>query len=243
LIEAVGHADIPGSFYAYICVLVGVFVTSLYTFRMIFLVFHGSERIDEDARGHLHESPWVVTGPLILLAIPSFLIGWPTIGPLLFGDFFGDSIFVLGAHDVLGDMAHEYHGPLQFLVHGLLSSPVVYLALAGVGVAWYLYLRKPGITDQIRGRISAVYDFLANKYYLDVLAEQWIPRAGTKLGNFLWNFGDVIVIDGALVNGSARFVGWMSGVVRQIQTGYLYTYAFSMVLGLAALVLWLLLMS
>jgi NADH-quinone oxidoreductase subunit L len=135
LIEAVGHSTIAGSGYAYFCVMAGVLITALYSFRMFFLVFHGKERIDEDARHHLHEPGWVVTLPLIFLAIPSIVIGWPTVGPLLFGDFFGNAIFVTDAHDVLGQLGADYHGPVQFLLHGL-TSPVLYLALSGVVFAW-----------------------------------------------------------------------------------------------------------
>jgi len=239
LIEAVRQAQGAGSGYAYFCVLVGVFVTALYSFRMFFLVFHGPERIDDDARGHLHESPWVVTMPLILLAIPSVLIGWPTIGPLLFGDFFGSSIFVLESHDVLAETGESFHGPVSFVWHGL-ASPVVYLALSGVVVAWYLYLRKPSLAERNRERLSLIYTTLVNKYYLDECFEKLIPRLGTRVGALLWRVGDVAIIDGAMVNGSARLVGWFSAVVRKVQTGYLYTYAFTMIIGLSALVGWVL---
>jgi NADH-quinone oxidoreductase subunit L len=237
LIEAVGHADRAGSGYAYFCVLVGVFVTALYSFRMFFLVFHGKERIDDDARGHLHESPWVVTLPLVLLAIPSVVIGWPTIGPLLFGDFFGDAIFVREANDVLGELGADFHGPLGFLLHGL-TSPVLLLAAAGVSVAWFLYLRRPDIPETIRNRFAAIHTLLMNKYYFDTLVEKWIPRSSEGLGNVLWKVGDVMLIDGAAVNGTARLVGWVATVVRHIQTGYLYTYAFAMIIGLVTLVFW-----
>jgi NADH-quinone oxidoreductase subunit L len=244
LIEAVHHAsqqmDRAGAGYAYICVLIGVFVTALYSFRLFFLVFHGEERIDEDARGHLHESPWVVTLPLILLAIPSLLIGWFTIGPMLFGDFFGQSIFVLPANDMLAVMGRDYHGPLGFVLHGL-TSPVLYLALLGVIVAWYLYLRRPSLVELIRERFSAVYTVLAHKYYFDEFNEKVIARSCTWLGNFLWRAGDVTIIDGVFVNGSARLVGWTASVVRHIQTGYLYTYAFVMIIGLSVMLGWLLL--
>ncbi len=237
LIEAVGHADRAGSFYAYICVLVGVFVTALYSFRMFFLVFHGEERIDEDARGHLHEPAWVVTLPLILLAIPAVVIGWPMIGPLLFGDFFGDAIFVQPANDVLGELGTDFHGPLGFLLHGL-RSPVLLLAAAGVLVAWYLYLKRPDIPALIRDRFTTLNAVLVNKYGFDTLVEKWIPRGSTGVGSVLWRVGDVTLIDGAAVNGSARVVGWVAAIVRQIQTGYLYTYAFAMIIGLASLIFW-----
>jgi NADH-quinone oxidoreductase subunit L len=240
LIEAVGHAQRAGSGYAYICVLIGVFVTALYSFRMFFLVFHGEERIDDDARGHLHESPAVVTVPLILLAIPSVVIGWPLIGPLLFGDFFGDAIFVQAGNDVLAEIGADFHGPFGFLLHGL-TSPVMFLAAAGVGTAWYLYLQRPEIPEQIQARISAVNAVLVNKYYFDVLVEKVIPVTTVGLGKFFWRVGDVAIIDGLAVNGSARLVGWVSGIVRRVQTGYLYTYAFAMIIGLSALIGWLLL--
>ncbi len=239
LIEAVGHASRAGSGYAYFCVLTGVFVTALYSFRMFFLVFHGKERTDEHTREHLHESPWVVTLPLVMLAIPSVIIGWPMIGPMLFGDFFGDAIFVLPANDVLAAIGTDYHGPLGFLLHGLMS-PVLLLAAAGVVVAWYLYLRRPDIPAAIRNRFAALHGFLMSKYHFDTLVEKWIPRGSTGLGNLLWRIGDVTLIDGAAVNGSARVVGWVASVVRQIQTGYLYTYAFAMIIGLATLIFWVL---
>lgn len=242
LIEAVGHADRAGSDYAYFCVLVGVFVTALYSFRMFFLVFHGKERISDDARGHLRESPWVVTLPLILLAIPSVVIGWPAIGPLLFGEFFGDAIFVQSANDVLAELGADYHGPLGFVLHGL-TSPVLLLAAAGVFVAWFLYLKRPDLPETIREKFSTVHALLMNKYYADTVVERIIPKFSTGVGNVLWKIGDATLIDGAAVNGTARIVGWVAATVRQIQTGYLYTYAFAMVIGLAALIGWALYLS
>jgi NADH-quinone oxidoreductase subunit L len=243
LIEAVGHASRPGSGYAYFCVVVGVFVTALYTFRLFFLVFHGQERIDEDARGHLHEPPWVVTLPLILLAIPAVVIGWPTIGPLLFGDFFGDAIFVQPANAVLGQLGTDFHGPLGFMLHAFSKPLVLILAAAGVAFAWFFYLQRPDIPAAIRDRFSTLHTLLMNKYYFDTLVEKWIPRGSASLGNALWRVGDVMLIDGAAVNGSARIVGWVAATVRQIQTGYLYTYAFAMIIGLAVLISWVLYLS
>jgi NADH-quinone oxidoreductase subunit L len=242
LIEAVHHSDRAGSSYAYLCVLVGVFVTALYTFRMFFLVFHGEERIDEDARGHLRESPWVVTLPLIMLAIPSLLIGWFTIGPVLFGNFFSDSVFVLPANDVLAEMGRNFHGPWDFVLHGF-ASPVLYLALSGVVVAWYVYLRQPSLVERIRDRFSVVYTVLINKYYFDEFNDRVISRFSTRLGNSLWRAGDMMIIDGVIVNGSARLIGWISSAVRHIQTGYLYTYAFVMIIGLSLMIGWVLLQS
>ncbi|HJP04082.1 MAG: NADH-quinone oxidoreductase subunit L [Chromatiales bacterium] len=238
LIEAVGHSGIAGSGYAYYCVLAGVLITALYSFRMFFLVFHGKERIDEDARHHLHESPWVVTLPLVMLAIPSLIIGWPTIGPLLFGDFFGDAIYVLPVHDVLGQLGADYHGPVAFLQHGL-QSPVLYLALAGVVIAWYLYLRNPLAAQAIKDRFAVIHRLLDNKYYLDNFNEQVIARASRLIGMGLWRGGDGALIDGVLVDGTANLIGRIAGIVRRVQTGYLYHYAFAMVIGLCVLVGWL----
>jgi NADH-quinone oxidoreductase subunit L len=240
LIEAVGHAERAGSDYAYFCVLIGVFVTALYTFRMFFLVFHGEEHIDDDARGHLHESPWVVTVPLILLAIPSLVIGWPTIIPLLFGDFFGDAIFVMAAHDVLAEMGHEFGGPGTFLLHGLLHPWALSLAMAGVLTAWYMYLKKPEWPERISERLSAVHTLLLNKYYFDTFNEKVTAALARGTGKVLWRVGDELIIDGLIVNGSAKLIGWSSSVVRRAQTCYLYTYAFAMIIGLSAVVGWLL---
>jgi NADH-quinone oxidoreductase subunit L len=238
LIEAVGHSSIPGSGYAYFCVLAGVFITALYSFRLFFLVFHGKERIDEDARHHLHESPWVVWLPLVLLAIPSLLIGWPTIGPLLFGDFFGNAIFVLPEHDVLGAIGQDFHGPVAFLTHGL-KSPVLLLALSGVVVAWYLYLKNPLLPAAIRARFEFIYRLLDNKYYLDAFNEHVLARGARLLGSGLWRGGDTFIIDGIMVNGTANTIGRVAGIMRRMQTGFLYHYAFAMVIGLIVLVGWL----
>jgi len=238
LIEAVHFSSIPGSGYAYVCVLAGVLVTALYSFRMFFLVFHGKERIDEDARHHLHESPWVVTLPLVLLAIPSLLIGWPAIGPLLFGDFFAGAIQVLPQHDVLAEMRADFHGPLAFLLHGL-PSPVLVLAFGGVAAAWYLYLHNPQAPRAIRERFEWLYGVLNNKYYFDAFNERVLARGARLLGQGLWRGGDVTVIDGVVVNGSARAIGRLAAALRIAQTGYLYHYAFLMVAGLCGLVGWL----
>ena len=152
-------------------------------------------------------------------------------------DFFGDSIFVLQNHDTLAAMGEEFHGALGFVWHGL-ASPVLYLALSGVAVAWYLYLHKPGLAEKIRERLSAIHVVLINKYYFDEFYEKVIARLGTRVGTLLWRVGDVAVIDGTMVNGSARLVGWFSAVARQVQTGYLYTYAFAMIIGLSVLIGW-----
>jgi NADH-quinone oxidoreductase subunit L len=212
----------------------------LYTFRLFFLVFHGNERLDEDARHHLHEPPWVIWLPLVLLAFFSVVSGWPLIGEVLFGDYFGRAIVVHEGHDVIGELAAEFRGPGSFLLHGLIGWPVV-LSLAGVAVAWYAYVRQPTLPERIRQRLNVVYTVLVRKYFFDDFNEQVLARGGRVIGSVLWRVGDVMLIDGAIVNGSARLVGWLSGAVRyRVQSGYLYSYAFAMIIGLAALVGWLL---
>jgi NADH-quinone oxidoreductase subunit L len=238
LIEAVHASETPGAGYAYWCVLLGVFVTALYSFRLLFLVFHGKERIDAHAKEHLHESPWVVWVPLVALAIPSVLIGWFTIEPVLFGDFFGSSIFVLEGHEALAHVAEEFHGSGEFVLHAFTVPGALYLAIAGAVTAWFLYIRRPDLPGKLRDAIKPVYRVLDNKYYFDWFNENVLARMTRGLGGLLWKIGDRGLIDGLIVNGSARTVGVLSGVVKRVQTGFLYHYAFVMVVGLVAMIGW-----
>jgi len=240
IIEAVHHSELAGSHIAYWAVLSGVFVTALYSFRMFFLVFHGEERMDAHTREHCHESPWVVTGPLVLLAIPSVIIGALTAGPILFGDYFGAAIQVAPAHDVLAHLAEEWHGPLAFVTHGLTGVPFM-LAMAGVVVAWFLYLVRPTWPARIAAALGPVYDILVNKYFFDWFNERVLMPLTRGVGTVFWRLGDQVLIDGLMVNGSADLVGAISRRVRRMQSGYLYHYAFAMVLGLSVLLGWLVL--
>jgi NADH-quinone oxidoreductase subunit L len=218
LIEAVreSHWHGQGAVYwiAYLSVLLGVFVTALYSFRMFFLVFHGDERMSEKEKSHLHETPAVVTVPLIMLAIPSAVIGWFTVGPVLFGDYFGDAIHVSSAHDVLGHMGEAWHGSLGLLTHAVMTP-----------VFW--------------SKFSALYKLLDRKYYFDDLYIKGFAAGGRNFGKFLWQKGDELIIDGVIVNGTANTIARLAGVMRHIQTGYLYTYAFAMIIGLTTLLGWL----
>jgi len=244
LIEAVRHSHWHGQgtvyWIAYLSVLLGVFVTALYSFRMFFLVFHGEERMDAETKSHLHETPAVVTVPLVLLAIPSAVVGWFTIGPVLFGDFFGASLFVLPAHDVLAELGHEFHGSAQFLLHSFTAGPAFYLAMAGLATAWFLYLKRPDLPDAIAGKLSGIYTVLVRKYYFDDLWINGFAAGGRRLGQFLWSKGDELVIDGVIVNGTANTVGRLAGTLRHLQTGYLYHYAFAMIIALTLFLGWLL---
>ena len=242
IIEAIhgSHWAGQGAVYwiAYLSVLLGVFVTALYSFRMFFLVFHGEERKDAETRSHLHETPAVVTVPLILLAIPSLIIGWFTVQPVLFGGYFGDGIQVAESHDVLGRMAGEWHGSLGLVTHSI-QTPILWLAIAGLLTAWFLYLKRPDIPAAIKEKVSGLYTLLDRKYYMDDLYIKGFAAGGRNVGTFLWQKGDRLVIDGILVNGTANAIGRLAGVMRQIQTGYLYTYAFAMIIGLTMLLGWL----
>ncbi len=235
IIEAVHLSHTPGAGFAYFAVLIGVFITAFYSFRMFFLVFHGEERMDAHTREHLHESPWVVTGPLIALAVPSVFAGAIFIGPMLFGDFFEGAIFVSPERDVLGHLGEHFHGWFSFVLHGL-TGPAFYLAAAGVGSAWYLYLKRPDIPAVIKERSGVLYTILEHKYGFDDFNEKVIAAGSRGLGRLLWQVGDVKLIDGFIVNGAARSVGWFSGVIRYLQTGFLYHYAFAMFLGLFVLI-------
>ena len=236
IIEAVHASQTPGARFAYLCVLAGVFVTAFYTFRLLFLVFHGKERMDAHTREHLHETPAVVTGPLVMLAIPSVLSGY-LIGEILFGGFFARSIHVLPQHDVLGHLGEHYHGVGGFMLHGMQSLPFL-LAVAGILSAWYIYMKNPGIADAAAKRFAFIYRMLVNKYGLDEF-NQAVFAGGTRgIGRALWRIGDAAIIDGLLVNGSARVVGWFAAVLRHVQTGYLYHYAFVMIIGLLAFLSW-----
>jgi NADH-quinone oxidoreductase subunit L len=239
IIEAVHAADLAGAGYAYALVLAGVFITALYSFRMFFLVFHGKERFDEHTRSHLHETPAVVTGPLVMLAVPSVIVGWLAMEAVLFGGFFGDAIHVDAARDTLAAVAAGgTTTPMAMLAHGFVT-PALWLALGGVAAAWFLYLHRPELPGRIAARLAGVNRVLDQKYYFDAFNERVLAPLARGAGQVFWRAGDGAVIDGLLVNGSARAVGWLSGVVRRVQTGYLYHYAFAMFIGLALMLGWL----
>jgi NADH-quinone oxidoreductase subunit L len=250
IIEAVDHTNLWGAPFARFAVTAGVFVTALYTFRMLFMVFHGKPRFageqehhghdssshGDDARAHdahaPHESPWVVTLPLVALAIPSVVVGYLSIERMLFSDFFDRSIAVNGAaHPAVIALGEEFRGPLAMALESWTSWPL-WLAIAGVVSAWYLYLKRPELPQRWRHRFSGVYALLDNKYYMDRINEIVFGAGARLIGRILWRGGDVTVIDGAAVNGSARLVGWFALLVRRVQTGYIYHYAFAMLVGL-----------
>jgi NADH-quinone oxidoreductase subunit L len=250
IIEAVHESHLWGAQFAYYAVVAGVFVTAFYSFRMYFLVFHGKERFhhkpfpgehdhhDDHGEHHdPHESPWVVTLPLVLLAIPSVVIGYLTIQPMLYGDFLKDSIFVdLGKHHAMKEMAEAFHGAWAMALHGLTTLPF-WLALAGVVTAYVFYLVKPEIPAAIKARTGFINRILENKYYFDWFNENVLSAGARLLGTGLWKGGDGMMIDGA-INGTARGIGGIASVVRLVQTGYLYWYALVMILGVIGLMTW-----
>ena len=255
IIEAVHFSHIPGAGYAYFCVIAGVFVTAFYSFRMYFLVFHGKERFGQAHDAHHdhhgdhddeevsadhhhglapgqkpHESPWVVTVPLVLLAIPSVIIGFMTIEPMLVGEWFKGAIHMSEAHPVMEEFAREFHGPVAMALHGFTTLPFM-LAMAGVASAWFFYMIAPGIPAAIQRIFKPIYLLLENKYFFDRFNEIFIAGGARLLGKGLWKGGDGMLIDGLVVNGSAALVGKVSQLSRLIQTGHIYQYAFVMIIG------------
>jgi NADH-quinone oxidoreductase subunit L len=242
LIEAVGASHRWGSGYAYLCVLIGVFVTALYSFRLLFMTFHGKERFEHSTHGDAHggaphESPWVVTAPLIALAIPSVIAGALIVKPLLFGGFFGNAIFVQEANDVVGELGREFPGWFAFALHSVLT-PVFWLAAAGVAAAWWFFLKRVDLADSVAKSLSGVQTLLVNKYYFDAFNEKVLAAASRGFGRLLWRGGDQALIDGVMVDGTAAAVGRLASAGRRLQTGLLYSYAFWMVIGLALFLGW-----
>jgi NADH-quinone oxidoreductase subunit L len=236
IILAVSHSGLQSwiQSYAHYALLAGVFITALYSFRMYFMVFHGKERMDEHTRQHLHETPWVVTEPLIALAIPSVFIGGYFVDDMVFGDFFRNAIYVAPAHDVLGSLPKDDW--LSMVTHAVPFSLPFIFALSGVVVAWFLWMKRPDIPEKLENGARWLHTLLVEKYYADHLYIKLIAPLGRWIGDRLWQLGDVKIIDGVLVNGSAKMVGYISSKIRNIQTGYLYTYAFTMIVGLVVLI-------
>ena len=258
IIEALHASHTPGATIAWLAALGGVFFGALYSFRLVFFAFHGKERFGDaghDAHGHdahaghdghghddhghgghghaPHETPWVVTLPLVLLSIPAVCAGW-LIGSVVHGGYFGPAIFVANAHDWIPEMAREYHGVFGMMLHGLTSLPF-WLAIAGVALAWYLYILRPEVPAVLRAKFAPIVTILERKYGLDDFNQAVFAGGPVRLGNGLWKWGDRKLIDGLLVNGSANLVGWVAGVVRWFQTGFIYSYAFSMIFGVMVL--------
>jgi NADH-quinone oxidoreductase subunit L len=282
IIEAVEYSSLPVSGVVYIALLIGVFVTAFYSFRLYFLVFHGEERFGkpaknshehdtsktgeaakaahstahgahdehqthEDTPAHdehhhglapgqkPHETPWVVWLPLVLLAIPSVLIGFLTIEPVLYANYFGSAIHISENHlIVLEHLKEEFFGPFAMAVHGMVSPPF-WIALSGVVIAWFFYMKRPDIPESIKHKFNGIYTLLENKYYFDRFNDWFFAGGARGASGFLWKFGDVKLIDGLMVNGTAHLVGLFSGLLRRLQTGYIYHYAFSMIIGVFVL--------
>jgi len=253
IIEAAKLSDLPGSGFAYFAVLAGVFVTAFYSFRMYFLVFHGKERFHQgpahgnepdahhdEHHGHggtPHETPWVVTGPLLALALPSLAIGYMTIEPMLYGNFFGNAIYVADHHPVMSELNQHFHGAVAYALHSVVTLPF-WLAVAGVGLSAFFYLKRPDIPAAIQKRFGFIYSMLINKYWFDELYSWVFAKGARALGGGLWRCGDQNVIDGLIVNGSAHLVERVSRLLKAFQSGYIYHYAFAMLIGVFALVTW-----
>lgn len=256
IIEAAKFSTTPGSGFAYFAVLAGVFVTAFYSFRMYFLVFHGKEKWREVKHDHAHhddahddhdhhhglspnddphEPGWVVKLPLIMLAIPSLFIGYVAIEPMLYGDFFKGVIFVnTEAHPAMHELAHHwheiFHNAAGMAIHGFMTLPFA-LAASGVFVAWFFYMKRPDIPAAIQKRFALINSILENKYGFDSFNDRFFAAGSRFFGNKLWQIGDVKVIDGAMVNGTANLFGKLSTIIRRLQSGLIYHYAFAMIIG------------
>ncbi|MFK5893831.1 MAG: NADH-quinone oxidoreductase subunit L [Pseudomonadota bacterium] len=235
IIEAVHFSTLPVANIAYYAVLAGVFITALYSLRMFFIVFHGEERMDEHTKHHLKESPLVITVPLVLLAIPSVIIGGLSVGLMLHGDFFNGSVLVDQiSHPAMATLSEHFHGVFSMMLHGLMAAPF-WLMVAGITTAWYLYVKAPHLPATIKSALNPLYKILDNNYGFDQFNQAVFAGGARKLGTFFSSITDAKIIDGFMVNGSARSVFWFAGVIRHVQTGYLYHYAFSMIFGLLIL--------
>ena len=238
IIEALHFATIPGAGFAYFCGVTTVFVTAFYTFRLLFMTFHGKPRMDHHTEEHLHESPWVVTLPLIVLAIPSIGAGW-LIGPILFGNYFGSTIQIMPQHEAMAKMSLEYHGILAMMTHALTTIPF-WLSVGGIVTAWYFYLVRTDLPGKIKKAAGPLSILLERKYFIDEFYSWFFASGARGLGRGLWKFGDVKVIDGFFVNGTARVVAATAVLMRRFQSGYIYHYAFTMIVGVFVLMsLWL----
>jgi NADH-quinone oxidoreductase subunit L len=230
IIVATGLSERWGSDVAYIAVLLGVFITSLYSFRLLYLTFHGKERMDNHTKEHLHESPWVVTLPLVLLAIPSVAIGWLTIQPMLFDGFMADAIQVSRVNDVVSAMSNDFHGAGAFALHGFITLPF-YLMLAGFAVATYIYLKHRSLATKLKKKFAPIHRILDNKYGFDAFNQKVFANGSVRLGEALWKWSDSKFIDGLIVNGSAKVVNGFSKLIRPLQSGYVFHYALVMVVS------------
>jgi len=246
IIEAVHASQTAGAGFAYLATLFGVFIGALYSFRLVFYTFHGKERFDAGHGGHghdahahghaPHESPAVITVPLVLLAIPSIVSGW-VIGRVVFGDYFGAAIFVAPEHEWIAEMAHEFPGVIGMMLHGLTSLPF-WFAIAGLAISWYLYIVRPDLPAVVRAKAGILATILEKKYGFDEFNQWFFANGAVRFGTGLWKIGDVTLIDGLMGNGSAKFVGWFAGIVRLIQSGFIYHYAFAMIIGVFVLLTW-----
>ncbi len=233
IIEAVHFASIPGAGFAYFCVLTTVFVTALYTFRLIFMTFHGQERMDKHTKEHLHESPWVVTLPLAILAVPTIAAGW-LIDPIVVGDYFRNVIYVSDDHNAIKQLSAEFTGVIGMMSHALSTAPF-WLSLVGIFTAWYLYCVQTAIPGKIKSQFGIIYNLLDRKYFIDEFYSWFFASGARNLGTVLWKYGDIKIIDGFFVNGTAKVVALSASVVRRYQTGYIYHYAFTMIVGIVVI--------
>jgi NADH-quinone oxidoreductase subunit L len=242
IIEAVHLSATPGAHYAYFCALAGAFITPLYIFRALFLTFHGSDHMDEHVSEHVHESPWVILIPLIALAVPSIVVGGMLVGPMLYSHhaLLGSSIFVLPQHNVLIQLAQKFYGAKELAVEAS-GTLTFWLAFAGIITAWFFNLQAPQLAEALKKRFAFLYNIIERKYGFDDFNQIVLVHGVRRLGDFCYQISDLKIIDGIFVNGSGRLIRWFARISRRIQTGYIYDYAFIMIIGVVGIMVWLLL--
>jgi NADH-quinone oxidoreductase subunit L len=236
IVEVLHVSTTPGAGIAYWAAVLGVLIGAIYSFRLVFYAFHGEPRMDKETLSHLHESPAVVTVPLLVLAFFSVCAGW-VVGAVVHGGYFGSSIYVAPEHGWIAKLAHEFHGVVPMILHGFSTLPF-WLAVAGLAFSVYLYLLRPDLPGKLRETLRGLVRILEEKYGFDRFNDWFFAGGARALGTGLWQFGDVKLIDGTAVNGSARVVGWFAWLSSQLQSGRVYYYAFSMIIGVAVLLLW-----
>jgi len=242
IIEAVHYSELPFSGWVYFAVVLGVFITALYSMRLLFLVFHGESRVDKHTEEHLHETAPSITVPLILLAIPSVVIGYFTIEPMLFGGWLDNGIYIDTSHESVAKLKHHFHSAFSLISHSVMTLPF-WMMVGGIATAWLFSLYRTEWADVIQRRFKRINYVLVSLYGFDRFNEIIFVRGALKLGNLLWKISDMAIIDQLLVNGSARFARFVGSFIRPVQTGYVYHYAFFMIISLMLVLGWVLVAS
>jgi NADH-quinone oxidoreductase subunit L len=240
IIEAVHFSNLPFADWVYCAVVFGVFITAFYSLRMFFIVFHGESRLDRHTEEHVHETALSITVPLIVLAIPSVIIGYLTIEPMLFTGWLENSIYIdASVHGSVAALKEHFHSAFSLMLHAIVTVPF-WMMVGGSLAAWVFTLYRTDWAKKIQERFHRTNYVLESLYGFDRLNDIVFVKGSRKLGEFLWRVSDMTIIDQIVVNGSARLMRFMGSVIRPVQTGYVYHYAFFMIIGLMLVLTWVL---